>query len=207
MRLIAGLSVTFTVMWLLLIAGIRTQPERFDGLDTLFYSDGCELPCIFGIQLGETSPGEAMQTLNAHPWVRLVIDERSPNCPQGLICWWWGDDAPPYLDPWNPNVLTIDYAGETVTEASIETDLPLGKLHRLLGSPGQNVGYHQGGRARTMTLISFFEDNQVSAMARVPCPGWQNGWWFSDVENIGLAPRIYHVDLQTEPIRVCIPGE
>jgi hypothetical protein len=147
----------------------RTQPYRSLIAEGLPDSQpDCASPCFLGIQVGRTTPIEALALLNHHPWI-----ERAERTTNQFIIWNWSGYQPDYINPTIPGKLLIN--ADRVIAISLWTTYRLGDWMLALGSPAvmESGSTVQEGKLGLFYSIGFTEPSiylggvPVEACARV----------------------------------------
>src|SRR5262249_53188186 len=95
-RIIALLSVGLVLVVLLASIGLRATQNDAALRVFLLPPEGCAMPCWLGIQPGMTTYDQAIEILEAHPWVGRVI--AGPPAQATRIFFQWNDQAPDFAD-------------------------------------------------------------------------------------------------------------
>ncbi len=91
------LTLLLALTLALLIGAIRAQPYDDSELRAFLFPEGCEQPCVMGIQLNTMSRDDVIGYLEQHPYVDS-IQELDDDTFQS-IRWMWSEGAPPFIAP------------------------------------------------------------------------------------------------------------
>lgn len=166
-------------------------------LEMLLIPGDCTSPCFLGIQPGVTRVNEAMNILEASPWVEKIEPHFiGPDTPatrfRGWVYWFWKDSAAIWFRP--AGASQNGYAGSfrvvnrVVDEISVATVIPFGSVRLWLGEPSgytlslDDIVIVKGvSTSATLRYRHIFLESRVQADAFGSC---------HDVENLWFQPTI-----------------
>ncbi|MBN8594034.1 MAG: hypothetical protein J0M33_19930 [Anaerolineae bacterium] len=149
LRLFVLIWISFASLAML----FRTQPYRSLITEGLPGSQpDCASPCFLGIQVGRTTPIEALALLSRHPWI-----ERAERATNQFIIWNWSGRQPDYINPAIPGKLMIN--ADRIIAISLWTNYQLGDWILTLGSPAvmESGSTVQDGKLGLFYNIGFTE--------------------------------------------------
>lgn len=128
-----GLLPAPMVVFALLIGGLRGAATGDPAVIALIAAENCQPPCVIGIPIGTTPIKDAVDLLEAHPWVESVMQPRYSGA---MTFWTWREDF--------PLARRIDVVNGTPIEAGgiwgfvgFVTRIPYGEVWGLLGEPDE----------------------------------------------------------------------
>lgn len=90
-------------------------------------SEDCDNACWHGIEIGKTTRQEAVDILNASPWVTRVFETSL------TVTWRWSGSQPPEINGTRDGLLQI--GNNLVKQIRIQTWIPFGDVWLLLDRP------------------------------------------------------------------------
>src|SRR5689334_2129557 len=91
-RAAVKIALAFSLLFSLMVTAICSRP--YDGSEVQGFiqpDPGCTNPCIMGIEIGVTTPGDAVAILRASPWVDEVV-VHPPD-----YHWTWSNEHPAFI--------------------------------------------------------------------------------------------------------------
>ena len=141
--------------------------------------DGCRAPCWQGIQPGVTPVNEAIERLEANPWIdHLIITESFGATHNGFIGWVWSGQQPAPIDGRLRGAMWVSY--DVVQSVRIPTTIPFGALWLRFHRPAQG-SFHLALDAHAMDYvvlhIAVYRDYKFVAWSEVSCPLSPASFW------------------------------
>lgn len=104
----------------------------------VFLPADCAPPCFMGLRPGVMTAQEALDHLNAHPWVNRVERSRLRDLDgTGRITWAWSGLQPPFISNFSRGRITITRG--TLDLIEVDTLFTYGDLYRALGAPDEGA--------------------------------------------------------------------
>ncbi|MBZ0294292.1 MAG: hypothetical protein K8L99_17140 [Anaerolineae bacterium] len=166
---------------LLLILGQAAPAIEWDAL----VGETCELPCWQGITPGQTTTFEALNILQAHPWIANVSTapglRENPNREdsEGSITWDWSGQQPRSMLVGG----TINVRRNLVQSIQLVTMIPFGEIWLALGWPDR--GSVQPSRAYSEEIdvhLAIYTDKGLTLRSIIPRPRQPWTFWHARVE-------------------------
>jgi hypothetical protein len=143
---------------------IRAQPYDNSAVRAVLTPpDDCAAPCFIGIRPGETVFSDGMRILQRHDWVDRLGRRRRVRPNTRYTTWLWSGTQP-YLDRGISESYLIS-VGDTITDISIQTSIPLVEIWWLYGQPEWVQQQRAGDGTRYYTFA--YPDHNMAAIVRV----------------------------------------
>jgi hypothetical protein len=185
-RLILILTTITTVISAAALILIRAQPHDTSEMERFLISDeNCSARCWQGIHPGETTPDDALNLLQAHPWVDVdtivlydLAGSDDYDGARAFIYWQWNGTQPDGLvDPGRLNI-----SGGRISSIIVHSEVPLGEWWLLLGKP-------DGARVETSRALgygifiywSIYNDRALTIRSQFERPAHRLAFWQSPV--------------------------
>jgi hypothetical protein len=205
LRLIIKPLVLLVALSAVLIGVAYSQPADRSALGVLILPDAaCRTPCWQGIEIGVTTRQQAMDLLEAHPWVAQVYQTSL------AVTWRWNGSQPALFNGEKDGLLQI--RGGLVRQIRIQTLIPFGDAWLLLGRPDD---------ARIVQPVSRFSAYQIAAynvgiqaISSMECPVTPENFWSGHI-TLGMGEiwstealnsrslNIYHIPFWWNRLRYC----
>ena len=184
--LLSGMTA-LTVCFGLLIGTARlfpSAPPDLSGFSTLL-DYGCERPCLLDVEPETMSVIDAMDHLQAHPWVGSVLRGSSNFFSSNVTVYWtWSGEQPDFIDG---DVLGRLFgwtdAGDRphiVTGMEFATTLRLYDLETALGPTPDGVAFYIDQVNAVNYGVSYHDADTVTRLnlwAEIPCPFHLMTFW------------------------------
>jgi hypothetical protein len=135
--------------------------------------------CLIGIKPGSMSMPEALDELEANPWVSNIRYFRGMELDSGYLYWEWTGSQPAFIEPTKQGFLWF-YRG-IVRWVEITTRVRLGDLWMIRGEP-------QGGRLHTSSAspprvyqFVLYDQGKLVGRTDVICPMDASAYWRAPV--------------------------
>jgi hypothetical protein len=148
-------------------------PPDSASIRSILGMEGCRTPCVLGIQLGRTTEAQVMQSLEAHPWVRSVIQSSGRDSANRLFTWeWWGGGG--------GELYTTDGIARFAT---YEAPFAFGDLWLEMGAPNQRyTSFPILGFMQFYEESVLYNEQQMLVSLRSRMPLTAANYWSSSLE-------------------------
>jgi hypothetical protein len=163
----------FTLLFASMIGLIHARPFQDDRLEAFLAAPpGCPAPCWQGIRPGTTTVSEALDILQAHPWIdHVIITERYGATRDGFIGWAWSAGPPAPIDRRAGGAMWVE--DDIVRSVRIPTTIAFGALWLRFDRP-QRGSFSLALDARAMDHVvihyAAYPDFNFVAWNEVSCP-------------------------------------
>ncbi len=194
-------------LWLGLAAlsgAIRMQPANDAATRELLGWPGCDAPCYWGVQMGESTGAEAQALLRGHPWVgrNLLFIRPLADLSTSYWVWDWSGQQPQQIDEGKRGQLLL-YRSHAAS-VRVQTRVALGDLRLLLGEPAAGIRVPSisdpGG---SVTTILVYPDSYLILRVTLPRGASLRSYWDGLVEVEFASPNTVEAYLTFAPPRPC----
>ena len=180
-RVLLKVSAALLVVWLVVLAGVLNQRGDSDAVRAFLLSD-CAMPCWQGIRLGSSTLHEAVNVLNAHPWVVNISVDPNRADMEALIGWSWNGQQPKIIGPPILGGLAEVRRGQ-VQIIRMVTTIPFGEIWLALGKPDTGSVRPSQAFNREMDVhLAIYQDEGMIVRSLLPRPRRLWALWHAPVE-------------------------
>lgn len=165
-------ALLLTLLFAACIGLIHAQSYDDSGLRAfLAPPEGCPAPCFMGIRPGVTTVEEAIAVLEAHEWIDTVSRyEITEGLGVASLTASWSGAQDEWIDDalW----LRLEINNNVVQRVYVDTRIPLGDIHLLLGTPelSQVFDFSLEVSAPTVGYYGSYDALDMFFMAVTYCP-------------------------------------
>jgi hypothetical protein len=179
-RLLLIPALPLTLLFAAVIGVIQARPYQNDSLDALLAPPaGCPAPCWQGIRPGVTRVGEAIDLLEAHPWIdHIIITESFGATGSGFVGWAWSGKQPAPIDGRFRGAMWVN--DDVVQSVRIPTTISFGALWlRFNRPPKGSFRLALDAQAMDHVILHFaaYPDYKFVAWNEVICPLSLHDFW------------------------------
>ncbi len=183
----ANFFITFLFMTIILLTANPLQPNPAL-VNFLAAPENCPNPCWQGIRPGVTVAQEAMDILQAHPWVNTVTvtagisDNPSHPDNEGVIYWDWNGQQAPVLGVFSLGG-SIDVRENTVRVIKMVTTVPFAEAWQALGWPDEGSLRPSRSFGELYDVhLALYKDEGIMLRSIIPQPITPYKYWNAQVE-------------------------